>query len=87
MYKRPGVCGSLADEEKVNKGGAPREQREKRAANINLLRQFLQKDPEATSETLVQRFKKAEIEVTAGTVRRYRSEIHREQPLRIAKSE
>ena len=82
MHKRPGVCGSLADEQMGNKGGASKEDREKRAANKELLRKFLLKDPEAKSETLVERFKKEGIDIKPSTIRRYRAEIRKEAALR-----
>jgi hypothetical protein len=82
MHKRPGVCGSLADEQKGNKGGASKEDRERRAANKQLLLKLLQKDPDAKSKTLVKRFKEAGIDIKQSTIRRYRSEIRNEAPLR-----
>lgn len=76
MLKKPGECGALADEqEPERKGGASNQAREARAANLELLRQWLAQDPHATSEGLSSRFKSAGITVKPGTVRRYKSEL------------
>ncbi len=79
ILKRPGECGSLQDEQQPDrdKGGAPVQAREARAANIELLRRFLQDDPKATSESLAARFSEAGISVSPVTVRKYRAQITR----------
>jgi hypothetical protein len=62
MHKKPGECGTLAEEQNGNKGGAPLKVRKAKAANKELLRGFLQDDPKASSPELVERFKVAGIE-------------------------
>lgn len=79
MYKKPGECGTLQDEQKGNKGGAPPAARKERAANKELLRRFLRDDSKATSEALARRFEQeAGISLRDGTIRRYRAEIGKE---------
>ena len=75
MHKEPGKCGLLMEEVQRNKGGAPQQAREKHAANIEMLRRFLQRDPMATSKELSERFEKAGIRVKPGTIRKYKMEI------------
>jgi DnaB helicase-like protein len=77
MHKRPNECGSLADEHQPDrdKGGAPVHARESRAANLQLLREWLGQNPKQTSEELVARFKAAGVELHDATVRKYRTEI------------
>jgi hypothetical protein len=79
LYKPPGECGSLADEQQPerDRGGAPVQAREAKAANIELLRSWLREDPHQTSEQLVHRFKNAGISVQPSTVRKYRAELSR----------
>ena len=47
ILKRPGGCGSLSDEQEPerDRGGAPIQAREARAANIELLREWLREEP------------------------------------------
>lgn len=79
IYKKPGECGTLAEEQKSqNKGGAPPKARKAKAANKHLLLGFLEDDPEATSPELVDRFKEAGIELTEGAIRKYRMEIRKD---------
>lgn len=77
MYKRPGECGRFADEQEPDrdKGGAPQQAREARAANIELLRRFEAENPKATSEELAARFRELGIELSAVTIRKYRREV------------
>jgi hypothetical protein len=79
MYKKPGECGSLAEELKsYNKGGAPLEERRAKAEKKRLLRDFLEDDPEATSPALVKHFKQAGIELSEAAIRKYRREIRQD---------
>jgi len=77
MLKRPGECGALMDEQEPDrdKGGAPVQAREARAANLELLRKWLDLDPNQTSEALAERFAALGISLNSGTVRRYRAEV------------
>lgn len=77
LHKKPGECGSLMDEQQPerDKGGAPVHVREARAANIELLRQWLKDDPNQTSEQLSARFAALDIDVSAVTVRKYKREL------------
>jgi len=79
MYKRPNECGSLQDEitPARDKGGAPTQAREARAANLALLREWLEQTPDATAPELAKRFRQVGIEVSEITVRKYRTEISR----------
>lgn len=73
LYKRPGECGALADEQDSSRdrGGAPSQAREARAANIELLRRFLAEDEKQSSEQLTRRFRDAGINLNSSTVRHY----------------
>ena len=76
LHKKPGECGSLAEEQKSHgKGGAPSEIRKAKTENKRLLRGFLKDDPEATSPELVKRFKQAGIKIKDSTIRSYRRQI------------
>lgn len=77
ILKRPGECGLLMEEQEPerDKGGAPVQAREARAANLELLRTWLTENDTQTSEELAQRFKNAGIAVSAVTVRKYRAEL------------
>jgi hypothetical protein len=81
MHKKPNECGSLASEQQPerDKGGAPVQAREARAANMQLLREWLKDDPKQTSEQLASRFKDAGVEIHDATVRKYRTEIARKE--------
>jgi DnaB helicase-like protein/AAA domain-containing protein len=72
IHKRPFECGSLADEQGQANGGAPIAERERRAANLALLRTYLAEDPNQTSDELVERFKSDGVSVSASTVRKYK---------------
>lgn len=79
IYKKPGECGFLADEQKCNKGGAPIEKQKQRVKNKQQLREWLREDPNATAKALAKRFKQeARIALKLSTIRRYRSEINKE---------
>jgi hypothetical protein len=78
IYKKPGECGTLGEEQKShNKGGAPPKARKAKAANKQLLRGFLEDDPAATSPELVARFKNEGIEVSESAIRKYHREIRK----------
>jgi len=81
LHARPGSCGPLADylDGKKNKGGAPAETREGRAAKLQLLREWIASNPNQTSEQLSARFKAAGFDVSAVTVRRYKQELDRDK--------
>jgi hypothetical protein len=79
IYKKPGECGSLAVELKsFNKGGAPPEARKAKAKRKQLLIDFLEDDPDATSPKLVTRFKEAGIAISKGAIRKYRMELRKD---------
>jgi hypothetical protein len=78
MHKKPGECGTLAEEQNGNKGGAPLKVRKAKAANKRLLRGFLGDDPKATSPELVERFKDAGIELSEAAIRKYRMELRKD---------
>jgi hypothetical protein len=80
IYKKPRECGSLGEEQKSynNKGGAPPKVRKAKAERKQLLRSFLEDDPEATSPALVERFKQKGIEVSEAAIRKYRMEIRKD---------
>lgn len=77
MYRRPGDCGFLQDEQKPerDKGGAPVQAREARAANIELLRQWLCDELSLCSTCLSQKFADIGIKVGDSAIRKYRKEI------------
>jgi len=77
MYKRPGECRSLAEEK--GKGGAPQEERDRRAKNKDVLRRLLEKEPKAKAKDLAKRLKKETgVEYKVGSIRRLRAEIRKE---------
>jgi DnaB-like helicase N terminal domain/AAA domain len=80
-YKRPGECGALHDEQEPqhDKGGARQADRQKRAANLELLRTWLKEDPRLSSEQIAQRYKNAGISIEPSTVRHYRSELQKQE--------
>jgi len=77
MYKEPGRCGRLADEQpEVNRGGgAPEAAREAKAANLALMRQWTRENPALTSTELVRRFADEGIKVGDSAIRKYRKEL------------
>ena len=74
LLKPPGESGSLADES-PSLGGAPQSQREAKAANKELVRTWLESEPNLTDADLVRKFKIAGIAVHKSTVGRYRKEL------------
>lgn len=81
IQRAPGACGKLSeyvDEFASRKrGGAPNPVREAKAANMELLRQWLKEDPTQSSEQLSGRFKEHGIDVSATTVRKYKQELNK----------
>lgn len=79
MHKRPSECGALMDEQQPerDKGGAPAQAREARAANVALMRAWLAENPRQTSEELARRFAKEGITVATSTVRKYKMELEK----------
>lgn len=76
LHRRPGECAALAQYlDDRNRGGAPAQARDARAANKELLRNWLAEDPNQTSEQLAARFKAAGIDLTAPTIRKYKGEL------------
>jgi hypothetical protein len=77
LYKRPGDCGSLQDEQEPDrdKGGAPIQAREARAANIELVRQWVRDEPSINSTGLSRKFAALGIKVSDSAIRKYRKEI------------
>ncbi len=77
ILKRPGECGSLSDEQEPerDRGGAPESAREARAANLALMRSWLEKEPTLTSRELVQRFASVGIKLNDSSIRHYRKDL------------
>jgi DnaB-like helicase N terminal domain/AAA domain len=80
LHKAPGECGSLAEElpdlnPQNRKGGASETVREAKAANLALLRVWLQENPRITSTELVAKFHAEGIEVSDSTIRHYRRHV------------
>jgi hypothetical protein len=77
MHKRPGECGDLMDEQQPerDKGGAPTQAREARAANIELLRQWLRDDPTLTSAGASRKFLDIGVKVGDSAIRKYKKEL------------
>jgi hypothetical protein len=77
LHKRPEDCGSLADEQpdRHRGGGAPQAQREAKAANIALMREWLARNPALTSKEIAEKFARADINVGDSAVRKYRKEL------------
>jgi len=78
LHKRPGECGTLADEQPTERskgGGAPSQVREDRRANIARMQRWLGEQPHLSTEDLVSRFAQEGIEVGDRTVRKYRLEV------------
>ncbi|HKD64600.1 MAG TPA: AAA family ATPase [Candidatus Acidoferrales bacterium] len=79
MHKKPGECGPLMDEQQPEreKGGAPAEAREARAANLALLRVWLKENSRLTSTELVSKFRAEGIEVKDSTIRHYKRHLEK----------
>lgn len=77
IHKAPGECGPLHDEQQPerDRGGAPKEAREGRAANLELLRQMLTVTPSLTSQQISQRFAEIGIKLGDSAIRKYRKEL------------
>ena len=77
LYKAPGECGSLMEEQEPqrDKGGAPAQTREAKAANMELLRQWTCESPVLSSQELSQRFHSLGIKLGASSIRKYRKEL------------
>jgi len=77
LYKKPGECGTLMEEQEpeCDRGGAPAQAREAKAANIGLLKNWLGQDRNQTSEMLVRKFVDAGINISRSTVRKYKMEL------------
>ncbi len=72
LHKSPNECGNLADEQpEMNSGNAKK--REGRAANIELVRRWIDEDPEPSTAEMRKRFEKLGISVDETTVRGYKS--------------
>jgi 5S rRNA maturation endonuclease (ribonuclease M5) len=73
MYKKPGECGFLMDEQQSerNKGGAP-ESRE-RQDRIGITREWIAEDPNLTVADLVQKFRDSGVAISERTARRYKN--------------
>jgi hypothetical protein len=76
MHKLPGECGTLEDEQpERDKGGAPTQAREAKAANLELLRGWLCESPSLTSQAVSQRFRSIGIKLGDSAIRKYRKEL------------
>jgi hypothetical protein len=78
ILKRPGECGPLQDElptPERDRGGAPIQAREAKAANKELLRGWLSVNPLLNSQELSQRFYKLGIKLGDSSIRKYRKEL------------
>lgn len=75
LYKAPGECGTLAEEQPDrNAGGASPESRKERARRVDMVRNWLTEDPNLTAAGLCERFKKSDIKVGESAVKNYRKE-------------
>lgn len=77
ILKRPGECGSLSDEQdpERDRGGAPHTARESKAANLALMRGWLEKTPTLSSRELVDQFASVGVKVNDSTIRHYKREL------------
>jgi AAA domain len=77
LFKPPGVCGSLQDEQEPerDKGGAPKATREAKASNQALMRGWLKEAPHLTSQQISGRFRDAGVILNDSTIRHYKSEL------------
>jgi hypothetical protein len=78
MYRKPNECGRLAEYLDIpgrNKGGAPPEAREARAANVEILRRLLCESPDLTSQQISQRFHSLGIKLGDSSIRKYRKDL------------
>lgn len=78
LLKRPGECGSLAEEQPAeNQGGAGQESRQERARRVAMAKEWLASDETLTVEQLLQKFTGAGITVSRSAVKNYRREALR----------
>jgi len=75
MVKKPGECGSLADEQPPLDKNA--QAHGARAAKIGLVSAWLKEDPEPSTTEIRERFSRMGIKTDASTVRGYKHEIRR----------
>lgn len=78
MHRLPGECGKLAEYLEVpgrNRGGAPEPVKEAKAANQELLREWLTKEPHLNSHELSERFAALQIKLGDSAIRKYRKEL------------
>jgi len=78
ILKRPGECGSLMDEQELERnrgGGAPEAVKEAKAANKALMRGWIAENPEISSGDLVKMFADNGIKIDGSSIRRYRKEL------------
>lgn len=75
LYKRPGQCGSLQDEQPdANKGGASEEARHERERRIEMAQAWLKTNASLTVEDLRNRYREAGIDLSRSAVKNYRRE-------------
>jgi hypothetical protein len=81
MLKNPEECGSLLDEQpELNKGGgAPHAQREAKAANLALMRAWLENERDLTGPELKEKFKGVGIALNDSTIRGYKKTLKKER--------
>ncbi len=78
LHKKPGECGSLQDEQEPDRdrgGGAPEAVREAKAANLALMRGWLEENHELSSRDLSRRFSDIGVSIGDSAIRRYRKEL------------
>jgi len=77
VHKRPGECGMLADElqQERDKGGASAAARGAKAAQKELLREWLSVDRSLNSRQLSERFRGLGIKLGDSAIRKYRKEL------------
>ena len=77
LYKKPGDCGSLQDEQKPDRdqGGAPAETRKERARRIALVKDLLTAEPKQTNEQLRLRLAAEGVKVSTAAVKKYKKEV------------
>ena len=81
LHKKPEECGSLADEQPdLNRGGgAPKAQRDAKAANLALMREWLKVEPGLTSKEIADKFQAEGIPITDSAVRKYRKNLNKQR--------
>lgn len=78
LHKSPNECGSLADEQpELNSANASK--KASRAANIELVRRWVDEDPEPSTAEMRKRFDKLGISIDDTTVRGYKSAAKKAQ--------